>query len=51
MSFLQKVRIIRIVTSIGRMAALQQAVNVAKAKYFAVFDSHCEVAEGKLYIS
>ena len=47
-SFLPKVRIIRIKKSIGKMAALQEAVNVMKSKYFAVIDSHCEVHEGTI---
>jgi len=31
------------------MAALQEAVNVMKSKYFAVIDSHCEVHEGNIH--
>lgn len=29
------------------MSAYQTAVDVVKSKYFAIFDSHCEVAEGR----
>lgn len=29
------------------MSAYQTAVDVVKSKYFAILDSHCEVAEGK----
>jgi len=47
-SFLPKVRIVRYKKAVGRMAAVQGVIDGVKSKYFAIFDSHCEVNEGNM---
>ncbi|XP_063448156.1 polypeptide N-acetylgalactosaminyltransferase 5-like [Mytilus trossulus] len=47
-SYLPKVRIMRLQKSLGKMAACQKAVDLVKTTHFALLDSHSEVYDGWL---